>query len=172
MIPAVAYAGRRVGVLGLARSGMAAARALAAGGAEPVLWDDSEAARAAAAAQGWPLGDLSRPREAATLAALDRLAGHPASLSRGASRRSLAAEGAGVPVDNDIGLWFRALTELVPEDDGPAPRIVAITGSNGKSTTTALVAHHGRDHRAGRSRWAAISGAAVFDLAPPEGDVR
>jgi len=165
VIAATAYAGRRVGVLGLARSGMAAARALAAGGAEPVLWDDSEAARAAAAAGGWRLADLSRPREAATLAALIVSPGIP-HLFPEAHPAILAAEGAGVPVDNDIGLWFPALTELVSENDGPAPRIVAITGSNGKSTTTALVAHlvatTGRPVQMGGN-----IGRAVFDLAPP-----
>ncbi|HSF94806.1 MAG TPA: NAD(P)-dependent oxidoreductase, partial [Thermohalobaculum sp.] len=65
MIPLPAYAGQRVGVLGLGRSGLAAARALQAGGAEALCWDDKEAARAAAEAAGFAIADLSREREAA-----------------------------------------------------------------------------------------------------------
>jgi UDP-N-acetylmuramoylalanine--D-glutamate ligase len=60
VIPVHGYAGQRVGVLGLGRSGLAAAKALAAGGAEVVCWDDGEAARAKAAA--YEIADISRER--------------------------------------------------------------------------------------------------------------
>src|SRR5690606_36177736 len=60
MIPVGGYAGARVAVLGLGRSGLAVARALAAGGAEPLLWDDSPEARARAEAAGFTLFDLTR----------------------------------------------------------------------------------------------------------------
>ena len=70
MIPIHAYAGRRVGVLGLGRSGLATARALKAGGAEPVCWDDDAAARETAALEGLEMADLTRQREAAPLACL------------------------------------------------------------------------------------------------------
>ena len=164
MIPAAGYQGARVGVLGLGRSGLATARALVAGGAEPLLWDDGEAARATAEQAGFALGDLSRPREAGSLAALVVSPGiahlfpepHPA---------VAAAVAAGVPVDNDVGLFFRALMALEPED-GPEPKVVAVTGSNGKSTTTALLAHilaeAVRPVQAGGN-----IGRAVFDLDPP-----
>src|SRR5687767_497248 len=59
MIPVVGFKGKRVAVFGLARSGLTAARALIAGGAEVALWDDKAGARAEAAAEGLPLEDLS-----------------------------------------------------------------------------------------------------------------
>ena len=171
VLPAPGHEGRPVGVLGLARSGLAAARALAAGGAQPVLWDDSPAARDRAEAEGWRLADLTRPREAAGLDALIVSPGIP-HLFPAPHPAVAAAEAAGVPVDNDIGLWFRAMMAHEPEGDGPEPKIVAITGSNGKSTTTALLTHvltaAGR-----RAEMGGNIGRAVFDLAPPEaGDIR
>jgi len=169
MIPIHSYAGRRVGVLGLGRSGLVAARALKAGGAEPVCWDDDEAARATAAGEGFDIADLSREREAATLACLVVSPGiphlypapHPAVV------RALAA---GVAVDNDVGLFFAEFLGRETEDE-PEPKIVAITGSNGKSTTTALI-HHivkaaGRPAQIGGN-----IGRGVLDLdMPGEGEV-
>ncbi|MEM9975620.1 MAG: NAD(P)-dependent oxidoreductase, partial [Pseudomonadota bacterium] len=60
MIPARGYEGARVAVLGLGRSGLAAARALKAGGAEVIAWDDGAAARDGAEAEGFTLEDLTR----------------------------------------------------------------------------------------------------------------
>jgi len=137
MIPIHAYAGQRVGVLGLGRSGLATARALEAGGAIPVCWDDTDRAR-----EGVPyeMADLSRERESEGLAALIVSPGiahlypqpHQA-VARAWERR--------IPVDNDVGLLFRALADHEPDDDGPDPKVIAVTGSNGKSTTTALIHH-------------------------------
>ncbi|MEM1344596.1 MAG: UDP-N-acetylmuramoyl-L-alanine--D-glutamate ligase [Pseudomonadota bacterium] len=170
MIPAPGYEGQQVGVLGLARSGLAAARALAEGGATPLCWDDAEAGRARAEAEGFTLADLTRPREAESLSALIVSPGIP-HLFPHIHPAIAAARAAGVPVDNDIGLWFRAhLTaraEAEDFDDGPPPKVIAITGSNGKSTTTALITHIlnacGRPAQMGGN-----IGRAVFDLAPPE----
>ncbi|MEM9146518.1 MAG: UDP-N-acetylmuramoyl-L-alanine--D-glutamate ligase [Pseudomonadota bacterium] len=166
MIPVAAYAGRRVGVLGLGRSGMATARALAAGGAEPLLWDDGEAARERVGAE-FPLGNLARPREAASLAALIVSPGvphlypipHPA---------VAAAREHGVPIDNEIGLFFAALAQrdLDWEDEGPEPKIVCITGSNGKSTTTALL-HHVLRATGRPAQMGGNIGRAALDLDPP-----
>ena len=61
MIPVRGYAGHKVAVLGLGRSGRPAIASLRAGGAEVVAWDDNPAARAAAEAEGIPLADLTRP---------------------------------------------------------------------------------------------------------------
>ena len=58
MIPVRGYGGHSVAVLGLGRSGLAAARALKAGGAVPVCWDDNSAMREAASAEGFLLADL------------------------------------------------------------------------------------------------------------------
>ena len=60
MIPVQGFEGCRVAVLGLGRSGLATCRALAAGGAAPLAWDDSPDARARAEAEGIALQDLSR----------------------------------------------------------------------------------------------------------------
>lgn len=166
MIPVTAYSGARVGVLGLGRSGLATARALAAGGAEPVLWDDGEAARAKAGSAGFALADLSRPREAAGVAALIVSPGiahlypepHPV---------VAAARAAGTLIDNEIGLFFAALEAQKAElDEGPEPRVVAITGSNGKSTTTALV-HHILASARRPVQMGGNIGRAALDLDPP-----
>ena len=156
MIPVPGFEGRKVGILGLARSGVATARAVRAGGGEPVVWDDREAARDEARAEGFTLCDFARDDwpELETLVVSPGVPHlypqpHPA-VAR--------AWGEGVPVDNDIGLFFRAL-------EGTGIRSVAITGTNGKSTTAALIGHvletAGRDVRVGGN-----IGKAVFDLEP------
>lgn len=165
MIPCSGYGGRRVGVLGLARSGMAAARALKAGGATPVCWDDAPERRAAADAEGFEIGDPTRADVTGGLAALVVSPGvphlyptaHPAIVQAWAQR---------TPVDNDVGLFFAATAALGVE----RAKIVAVTGSNGKSTTTALIAH--LLEQAGRPAAAGGNiGRAVFDLPPlgPDG---
>ena len=167
MIPVPGYAGARVGVLGLGRSGLATARALAAGGAEPLLWDDQAAARDRAAAAGFALADVSRPREAASLALLVVSPGIP-HLYPAPHPAVVAAQQAGVPLDNEIGLFFAALaaSDGDPDADGPPPRTVAITGSNGKSTTTALLAHILRSARRPAQMGGNI-GRPALDLDPP-----
>ena len=141
MIPVPGYEDARVGVLGLGRSGLAAARALAAGGAVPVCWDDGEAARAAAEAEGFAIADLSRDRAwDEGLALLCLSPGIPA-LYPAPHPAVEQAWARGVPVDNDVGLLFRALAAEDFDHFDTPPRVVCITGSNGKSTTTALIGH-------------------------------
>ena len=81
MIAVQGFEGRKVAVLGLGRSGMATARALVAGGAVPVLWDDSPEARAAAEADGFATTDLTRAAAFEGMAALIVSPGIPAPLS-------------------------------------------------------------------------------------------
>jgi UDP-N-acetylmuramoylalanine--D-glutamate ligase len=123
------FAGRRVAILGLARSGRAAARALAAGGAQILAWDDNPAVRHSVAAE-IPLCDLAAIdwRDIAALV-----------LSPGIPHRYpephpavLRAREAGTEIIGDIELLGRAQ---------PDARYVGITGTNGKSTTTALLGH-------------------------------
>ena len=169
MIPIRAYTGQRVGVLGLGRSGLVAARALRAGGAEPVCWDDDDAARETAAGEGFEIGDLSREREAASMARLIVSPGIPHLYPR--PHRAVAqALAAGVPVDNDVGLFFQALLAADPEDfdeDGSPFKVIAVTGSNGKSTTTALI-HHILKAAGRRTQMGGNIGRGVLDLDPPE----
>lgn len=143
MIVIRAYEGRKVGVLGLGRSGLAAAAALQAGGAVPICWDDSPDARDATTAAGFEIEDLTRERIWDDLAALIVSPGIP-HLYPQAHKAVQRAWDAGVPVDNDIGLFFGELSswEAGIDDEGDNdPRIVCVTGSNGKSTTSALIHH-------------------------------
>lgn len=140
MIPVIGYKGARVAVLGLGRSGLATARALLAGGAEPLLWDDSPEACAKAEAEGFALTDLSRQAVFDGVAALIVSPGIP-HLYPQPNRIIARALDLGVPVDNDIGLFFRSFATPGWDDFETAPRVVTVTGSNGKSTTTALIHH-------------------------------
>lgn len=145
MIAVTAYEGRRVGVLGLGRSGLATCAALKAGGAEVCAWDDSPEGRAKAEAAGFVPVDLTKQGAVEGLAALITSPGIP-HLYPAPHPVIAACLTAGVPVDNDISLFFQSLAGM----DEP-PKVVCVTGSNGKSTTTALIAHllaeAGRDVR-------------------------
>jgi len=165
MIPVRGFDGARVGVLGLGRSGLSAARALRAGGAVPVCWDDNPEARARAETEGFAVADLAHPRAFETIATLIVSPGIP-HLYPSPNKVVAAAQEAGVPVDNDIGLFFRSLA--LPEWDNfdIAPRVIAVTGSNGKSTTSALI-HHLLLEAGKSAQLAGNIGRGVLDLDPP-----
>ncbi len=115
-------------------SGLAAARSLLAGGAEIVAWDDSEAARAAASAEDIPVRDL-KSEDWRDFAALVLAPGIP--LTHPKPHWSVEkARAAGVPVIGDTELFF-----LERIKQGNIGKVIVITGTNGKSTTTALTAH-------------------------------
>ena len=170
MIPVQGYSGKRVAVLGLGRSGLAAARALAAGGATPLLWDDSPEARGRAEAEGFTLTDLGRDATWADLALLVTSPGIP-HLYPGPNRHIDRALAQGVPVDNDIGLFFRSWSTPDWDRFDQTPRVVAVTGSNGKSTTTALI-HHILQAAGRPTQMAGNIGRGVLDIDPAsEGEV-
>jgi len=123
MIPLPAYRGAEVGVMGLGRSGRAAAAALAAAGARLHVWDDREEARR-------EFGDAP-PFEPAGLARLVWSPGIP-HLHPRPHPLAVRADAANVPPVADIALLAEALPEC---------RFVAVTGTNGKSTVTALIGH-------------------------------
>ncbi|MFC5373592.1 UDP-N-acetylmuramoyl-L-alanine--D-glutamate ligase [Brevundimonas faecalis] len=134
MIPVPGFEGRRVAVFGLGRSGITAARALQAGGAIPVLWDDGVSGRMQAEAEGFVVEDLTRA-DWSSFAALVLSPGAP--LTHPKPHWTVdRAQAADVPVIGDVELFARAL-EALPESR--RPRVVAVTGTNGKSTTTALI---------------------------------
>jgi len=168
MIPVRGYEGRKVAVLGLGRTGMATIAALAAGGAEVVAWDDGAAARERAG--DVTLTDLTKAR---SYEGVDLLVTSPgiAHLYPAPHPAIAAAWEAGVPVDNDIGLFFRSFAaEGFDEFDTP-PRIIAITGSNGKSTTAALT-HHILIEAGRPAQLAGNIGRGVLDIDPPrDGEV-
>jgi UDP-N-acetylmuramoylalanine--D-glutamate ligase len=128
MIPLPSMRGRTVAVLGLGRSGRSACRALLESGARVWAWDDAPAKRVEAAAAGLPIVDL----ELCNWQRVDRLVLSPGiALHHPRPHRLVGrAREAGVQIVGDIEL----LVESVP-----GRRIVGITGTNGKSTTTALV---------------------------------
>src|SRR6185312_4243382 len=148
MIPVRAFEGQTVAVFGLARTGLAAARALVAGGAQVALWDEKPASRAVAEAEGFTLTDL-KTADWSQFAALMLSPGVP--LTHPAPHWTVEkARAAGVEIVGDIELFARTVNEA-PEHK--RPKVVAITGTNGKSTTTALIGHvcaqAGRDVRIG-----------------------
>ena len=164
MIRVRGYEGHKVAVLGVARSGRPAIEALRAGGAEVVAWDDSPAAREAAEADGIPLADLTKPRSYEGVKALIVSPGIP-HLYPAPHPAIVTAWDMGVAVDNDIGLFFRSFATPDWESFDRMPTVVAITGSNGKSTTTALTAHVMQE--AGRpTQVGGNIGRGVLDLDP------
>jgi UDP-N-acetylmuramoylalanine--D-glutamate ligase len=164
MIPVRGFDGAIVAVLGLGRSGLSAARALREGGARVVVWDDTTAARERAEAEGFEARRLDREEAFDDVACLVTSPGIP-HLYPQPNTAIAAALRAGVPVDNDIGLFFRSLGHGWDSYDQP-PKVVAVTGSNGKSTTSALIHHilsaSGRD-----SQLAGNIGRGVLDIDPP-----
>lgn len=166
MIPVQGFNGRRVGVLGLGRSGLSAARALVAGGAVPVCWDDNPAARAAAEGEGFEVADLSKNKVMEGLSYLVTSPGIP-HLYPVPNPVIATAWDAGVPVDNDIGLFFQSFSTRDWDSFDIAPRVIAVTGSNGKSTTATLIQHI--LEQAGRaSQLAGNIGRGVLDIDPPK----
>jgi UDP-N-acetylmuramoylalanine--D-glutamate ligase len=143
--------GRPVAVLGLGKSGLVAARALAASGTEVWAWDDDEAKRKALSTTDLYKCDWSRP------SALVLSPGIP---HRYPAPHPIAAKAvaANVPIIGEVELLFRAQ---------PKATFVGITGTNGKSTTTALIGHLLR--RAGkRAEVGANLGTPALALAPLE----
>jgi len=134
MIPVTVFAGKKVAIFGLGGSGLASASALLAGGADVIGWDDNAESVVKATSAGIPTADL-REVDWSRVAALVLAPGVP--LTHPAPHWSAAlAHAAGVEVIGDIDLFCRQRRLVAPT----AP-FVAITGTNGKSTTTALTAH-------------------------------
>ena len=160
MTPVTCFSGKTVTVFGLGGSGLVTAEALRAGGARVFAWDDKEAARAKAAEAGFAIADPLQQgldgQDALILSPgvpLTHPAPHPVVLK---------AQEARVEIIGDIELFFRQRALIAP--DAPC---VAITGTNGKSTTTALIAHllevAGRDVATGGN-----IGTAILALPPPD----
>ncbi len=190
MIPVRSYEDCYVAILGLGRSGLTAARALKAGGAKPVLWDDNEKAREAAIHEGFLIGDLRDPETwlQRRFAVLILSPGIPHLYPEPNPVVQLANE-FNVLLDNDISLFFEAVSdgdlesgmldhiEELDEDDvedfvgqflqamESEPKVVCITGSNGKSTTTALI-HHILIEAGRSAQMGGNIGRGVLDLNP------
>jgi UDP-N-acetylmuramoylalanine--D-glutamate ligase len=129
MITSPAFADRKFAILGLARSGLAAARSLSASGAQIMAWDNREEARAAVA----DIANIADPMERDLSGYSGIVVSPGVPLNTHPIARKAHAEG--VPIIGDIELFSMARASL------PAHRVVGITGTNGKSTTTALMNH-------------------------------
>lgn len=160
MTPVTCFSGKTVTVFGLGGSGLVTAEALRAGGARVFAWDDKPAARDKAAEAGFaiadPLVEGLGGQDALILSPgvpLTHPAPHPVVLK---------AQEADVEIIGDIELFFRQRALLAPGSP-----CVAITGTNGKSTTTALIAH--LLHEAGRDvAMGGNIGTAILALPPPD----
>jgi UDP-N-acetylmuramoylalanine--D-glutamate ligase len=157
LFPAATFKGKRVAVFGLARSGTACIEALRLGGAEVFAWDDSAPAVEKARAAGFPIANLHE-LDFATLDALVLSPGVPLTHPE-PHWTVLKARHAGIEVIGDTEIFAR-------EAEAAGARIVGITGTNGKSTTTALIGHvlkeAGLDVEVGGN-----IGKAVFLLSAP-----
>jgi UDP-N-acetylmuramoylalanine--D-glutamate ligase len=159
VIPVRGFEGKRVAVFGLARTGLTAARALIAGGADVALWDDRPAARAEAAAEGLPVSDLV----SADWTSFDALLLSPGvplthPVPHWTVQRAQACE---VEIVGDVELFARTVNAT---SEWKRPKVAAITGTNGKSTTTALLGHvlaaAGKDARIGGNIGQGVLGLA------------
>jgi UDP-N-acetylmuramoylalanine--D-glutamate ligase len=160
MIRVTTFKDRSVAVFGLGASGLATVRALEAGGARVAAWDDSEAGRKSAGEAGATLIDLA----AADWSKFDALVLAPGvPLTHPEPHWTVKkATAAGVEVIGDVELFFRERAATCPD----AP-LIAITGTNGKSTTTALIAHILRELGNDVAMGGNI-GRAVLTLDPPD----
>ncbi|MDX2141880.1 MAG: UDP-N-acetylmuramoyl-L-alanine--D-glutamate ligase [Rhodospirillaceae bacterium] len=153
MIPVPTFATQRVAVMGLGKSGLSAAAALKAGGAHVSVWDDKAEQRKAANAAGWPLLDAGAERLDA--ACIVWSPGVPHTLPK-PHPLAIKARAQNIPLICDVDLLCRAQQ---------AASFIGITGTNGKSTTTALTAHVFR--HAGRvTEVGGNLGTPALDLAP------
>lgn len=162
MTPVTIFSGRTVALFGLGGSGLATALALKEGGARVIAWDDNPGKVTEAASKDIETADL-RQLDWGPVAALVLSPGVPLTHPEPHWSAKLA-KGAEVEIIGDIELFCRERAAIAPN----AP-LVAITGTNGKSTTTALVAHilreAGRDVQMGGN-----IGTAILSLEPPSDD--
>lgn len=159
MITSAAFAGKRFAVLGLARSGMAAAESLLTSGAQVTVWDRQEEPRAALEGRATIADPL-----VIDLAGYDGVVVSPG-VPLNTHPIAEVAGRAGVPIIGDIELFAMARATL------PRNRVIGITGTNGKSTTTALV-HHIIRGAAIPARMGGNIGLPIFAQAPlPAGGI-
>jgi UDP-N-acetylmuramoylalanine--D-glutamate ligase len=162
MIAVRCFNGRKVALFGLGGSGLSTARALAAGGAEVAAWDDSSESRERARAAGIPLVDLAAA-DWRGYASFVLAPGVP--LTHPKPHWTVAlAKAAGVEIIGDIELFCRERAAAAPR-----ARFIAVTGANGKSTTTALIGHILREAGFDVQMGGNI-GVPILELAPPSED--
>jgi UDP-N-acetylmuramoylalanine--D-glutamate ligase len=159
MTPVTSFNGKTVALFGLGGSGLATALALKEGGARVIACDDNPAKMAEASSKGIETGDL-RQADWSQFDSFILSPGVPLTHPEPHWSAKMARE-AGVEIIGDIELFCRERAKIAPNSD-----FIAITGTNGKSTTTALIAHilreAGRDVQMGGN-----IGTAILSLEPP-----
>ena len=163
MIPAQNVKNSTYVILGLGRSGLAAAAALKAGGAKIFCLDDNINNLKIAEELGFAC-TVPNQINWNEIDVLLVSPGVPHNYPKPHIVVSAAIEN-GVAIDNDIGLFFRSIGSSDWEKFGSIPKIIAVTGSNGKSTTSALI-HHILQCEKRPSQLTGNIGKGVFDLEP------
>lgn len=157
MIAAPAYKDKSIAVLGLGRTGMATARALSSSGAQVTAWDDAAANRGQAKEAGIKVSDLS-DADWGEFDALIPSPGIPATFPK--PHEVIAqAQKAAVPIFGDLEVFAQSRSALEPH------HLAVVTGTNGKSTTTALLAHI-LAHAGRPTAMGGNIGTAILDLEP------
>ena len=160
MIVAHSFKGKTIAIFGLGRTGLSAAKSLIKGGAMVLAWDDNENTRISAVTAGVPISDLN----SADWSAIDALLLSPGIPhdKPNAHWSALKAKAAGVKIICDIEIFAQEVASRAPDQ---RPKVIAITGTNGKSTTTSLIGHvlneSGKDAQVGGN-----IGRGVLDLEP------
>jgi len=165
VIASASWRGKRFAVLGLARSGLATARALLSAGAQVTAWDAKDEVRSTFYPDRSAEGTLTLADP--VIADLTGFSGVVVSPGVPINKHPIAAtaRAVGVPLIGDIELFAQARGTLPPH------KVVGITGTNGKSTTTALI-HHILETAGVPARLGGNIGLPVLGQAPlPDGGV-
>jgi len=167
MIVSKNYTDKSVVILGLARSGIALAEALSQSGAKVLVWDDNPDVLLKVCESGYKAFDRSKKGHWEGIDILLVSPGVPF-LHPKTHSIILEASNAQVPVDNDIGLFFSIL-ETTKKNFKVPPKVIAVTGSNGKSTTSSLI-HHILIKSGATTQFGGNIGIGVFDLNPVQNE--
>ena len=158
------YKGQKVAIFGLGRSGFSSALALRRGGATPVCWDDSKTARDNAQTAGLIIEDLRVSKTWNEFSLLLLSPGIPYIYPQ-VNQIVEQAWRHQVPIDNDVSLFFQSYSQAFDDKASGMPRTIAVTGSNGKSTTSTLI-HHILNGSNRNVQIGGNIGTPLFDLSP------
>ena len=156
--------GQKVAVYGLGRSGLSVALALKSSGAIPLCWDDSIYSRKVAESFDLIIKDMTLKKNWIDCVLLLLSPGIPY-IYPTATKVVQQAWRHNVPVDNDVGLFFKSYLLESNDQQIKEANTIAVTGSNGKSTTSSLI-HHVLNQKRGPAQIGGNIGTPLFDLKP------
>ena len=131
---------KKIAIYGMGKSGCSVAKALKCAGAFPICWDDNAKAREKASLAGLTLENLSTTESWQEFSMLLLSPGIPylyPSISKVVDRAIKEQ----IPIDNDVGLFFQSYFYELENNKPKTSKTIAVTGSNGKSTTSSLIHH-------------------------------